>query len=282
MGMLFRGIYVESSDYLRIKDYMMPLQVRVSEHYRIPFCHLRWQHYEDYAKYVMGYVFSYVDYGDEIGHLIGGRTVMIDNTVSIIINTNRKQSIRRQNFSKMHELCHGFCHVDPKTAGPLTRKTSVPLPESNEAENEADFCASLLMISDPALMEAMTEKITFKALCSRFEVSSQCAFLRLRSYLVFELDYPEIEAIKLVRDYERYGSRVICDVIKLTDKFTEEYFEADFYQENESIYYRTIDYSLMMENVDAFVIHEGEIASEAAKDYIAVNMIRQVKNMYNI
>ena len=260
----------------------MPLQVRVSEHYQTPFCHLRWQHYEDYAKYVMGYVFSYVDYGDEIGHLIGGRTMMIDQTVSIIINTNRKQSIRRQNFSKMHELCHGFCHVDPKTAGPLTRKTPIPMPESDEAENEADFCASLLMISDPALMTAMTEKITFGELCRRFEVSPQCAFLRLRSYLVFELEYPETEAIKLIRAYERYGSRVICDVIKLTDKFTEEYFEADFYQENESIYCRTIDYSLMMENVDAFVIHEGEITSEAAKDYIAVNMIRQVKNMYNI
>ncbi|WP_270790221.1 ImmA/IrrE family metallo-endopeptidase [Enterococcus diestrammenae] len=282
MGMSFRGIYVDTSDYQRIKDYMMPLQVRVSEHYQVPFCHLRWQHYEDYAKYVMGYVFSYIDYGDEISHLISGRTTMIDDTVSIIINTNRKQSLKRRNFSVMHELCHGFCHVDPKSAGPLTRNTPIPQPESNEAENEADFCASILMISDPALIEAMTEKISFGQLCQRFEVSTQCAFLRLRSYLVFELEYPETEAIKMIRDYERYGSKVICDVIKLTDKFTEEYFEAEFNFEYESSYYRTIDYSLMMENVDAFVFHEGESVSEAAKDYIAVNAIRQMKNMYNI
>ena len=129
-----------------------------------------------------------------------------DNTVAIGYNTNMIQS--RQNFTQMHEINHALFDLKPDV--PFQNffdllKEDGYNKEENIQEVKADIGASLFMISDEALIYSIEKKTSFSDLQDIFEISKMALEIRLKNFLVYNLDMYYKNAQVLIEKYKFFN-----------------------------------------------------------------------------
>ncbi|WP_165005276.1 MULTISPECIES: ImmA/IrrE family metallo-endopeptidase [unclassified Enterococcus] len=273
MKYINRNEELTKDEYLEITSYVLPLQTKVGEYFKLQIKDLRWHHYVKYCIEKLGYEILYYDYGDTASKFISGRTRLIDGVVSIIVNKNHTHNSGRQHFTTLHEIAHGFLHLEKGKIDKIffSAKT-IPAPGDKRSETEADVLASVMMISDKSIAEEMKTKPTFAGLCFKFECSYANLLMRLKNYLVFNLDMNKNFALKLILDYRDYDDTTICEVINHLSSFNYYYFHTNIFQG-----IKALDYETALIIVDTYTNYTKSIMSDKVKEIIASSVIYQTQ-----
>lgn len=123
-------------------------------------------------------------------------------------------------FTILHELSHIYCHLN------TTQNQSVYMSlMSNDAsekypaelipiEKEADTVASILYLTDERIRKALLTRERFEAIQRKTHISKPALHNRLMNYLVYNLQYAESYALKLIMNY-RQGGELIFNILRL-------------------------------------------------------------------
>lgn len=208
VGNWYRGVYVDKETYFNAINKIAGLHHQVAIYFQIHPAYLRWYHFRQYAENVLNFDIVCRDFGRVSSNIVSGMLYSNCGTVAIGVNTNGKINIGRQHFTMMHELSHGIAHVN----GNIQTQSFKDLVSSSNyskediiIENEADFCASIMMISDEALEDAITLDTSFEELCFIFEASKGCVNTRLFNYLIYNLGLPNHTTRTIINKF-RYNN----------------------------------------------------------------------------
>ncbi|HAQ7481896.1 TPA: ImmA/IrrE family metallo-endopeptidase [Enterococcus faecium] len=269
MKYINRNEELTKDEYLEITSYVLPLQTKTSEYFNIPLKDLRWHHYVKYCTEKLGYEILYYDYGDTASKVISGRTRLIDGVVSIIVNKNHTHNSGRQHFTTLHEIAHGFLHLEKgKIDKVFFSAKTIPAPNDDRSEIEADILGSIMMISDQAILAEMKHNPTFIGLYSTFECSYANLLMRLKNYLVFNLDMNEKYALKLILNYRDYDDTTICEVISHLSSFKYFFIHTEMFKD---IYF--LNNETVSRMIERYIIFTHSKISENAKKIIAAAIL---------
>lgn len=127
-------------------------------------------------------------------------------------------------FTILHELSHIYCHLtytqhQPIYMSLMSKNASEKYPEELiPIEKEADTVASILYLTDERLKKALITRENFESIQRETHISKPALHNRLMNYLVYNLQYAESYALKLVMNY-RQGGDQIFNILRLQYKF---------------------------------------------------------------
>ncbi|WPC19493.1 ImmA/IrrE family metallo-endopeptidase [Pediococcus inopinatus] len=209
MEINFNGIDIDSDQYQLISRKLVQFKLACAKYSKRTLSNLAWSDYKKYCEEKLGYVFTYINTLPNIG----GRTRIIDGTVSIIINSNPKINKGRLHFTYMHEISHAIMHFNGAGEKNLFFASNTDAPK-DYLETEADIGASLLMADDLSLKKFATYNNSFETLCDLWGYSKSAFKIRLRNYLIFNLSLSPQLAFKLINDFEYYGNNTLLFIIR--------------------------------------------------------------------
>lgn len=220
MEMFLEYKMVSSDEYSYIASSIYGLQLKTAKYFNTTTENLRWYHYKEYVDKVLNYSILEADLGDVTGRILNGYAQIIEDTVSIVVNTNKKQVKTRQNFTLMHEISHGYCHLNENKHDIYLSFSELHKqdPRDKQSELQANIWASHLMLSDEAIFKYMELNYSFQAICREFEISPPALFTRLKSFLVLTIGIPVVKAVTLIRNYEQLNDKSINEIITIFGK----------------------------------------------------------------
>nr|DAK33494.1 MAG TPA: IrrE N-terminal-like domain [Caudoviricetes sp.] len=203
---IYRGIPVDRLSYFGILEKLNDFISEVARYFFIKKYQLRWYHYREFCEQEKNFIFG----GFEFNHIskdkMAGSMIYSDNTVAIGYNTNMIQS--RQNFTQMHEINHALFDLKPdipfQNFFDLLKEDGYNK-EENIQEIRADIGASIFMISDEALIYNIEKKTSFSDLQDIFEISKMALEIRLKNFLVYNLDMYYKNAQVLIEKYKFFN-----------------------------------------------------------------------------
>lgn len=215
---VYRSIAVNKEDYFNILESLKDFTDGVKSYFGIEKKELRWYHYKEYCENEKGYIFDGFEFKKSVSHKMGGNTMVLDdNTILISYNTNVLQT--RQNFTQMHEIYHANFDIKLYSKG----QNFYNLIQSNGytsdeqiLELKADLGASILMVSDEALIDNIIRGYSFSELCDIFEISKSALELRIKNFLIFNLDLSFFQANILIEKYKlKNDSKILQSKMKV-------------------------------------------------------------------
>ena len=123
-------------------------------------------------------------------------------------------------FTILHELSHIYCHLanaqhQPIYMSLMSKNASEKYPEELILiEKEADTVASILYLTDERLRKALIARESFESIQYETNISKPALHNRLMNYLIYNLQYAESYALKLVLNY-RQGGEQIFNILRL-------------------------------------------------------------------
>ena len=123
-------------------------------------------------------------------------------------------------FTILHELSHIYCHLahtqhQPIYMSLMSKNAGEKYPEELiPIEKEADTVASILYLTDERLRKALITRETFESIQHETHISKPALHNRLMNYLIYNLQYAESYALKLVMNY-RQGGDQIFNILRL-------------------------------------------------------------------
>lgn len=238
VGNWYKGVYVDKETYFNAINKIAGLHHQVAIYCKVYPIDLRWHHFKQYAEDVLNFEIVYRDFGRVSSNIVSGMLYSNCGTIAIGINTNMKINEGRQHFTMLHEISHGIAHVNKNLQTQSFKdliSNSSYSPEDIIIENEADFCASIMIIPDEALVDSLRFFASFNDFCNIFEASYACVNTRLFNYLIYNHNLPSSIVRRIVNKY-RYENIPLINILKNNhniDLNNMKYnFDFDFYREN--------------------------------------------------
>lgn len=144
--------------------------------------------------------------GLTIPDLDAGRYVIYINQ-----HTNTKGRVI---FTILHELSHIYCHLNNNLnqsifMSLMSKNASEKYPEELiPIEKEADTVASILYLTDERIKNALITRESFETIQRETHISKPALHNRLMNYLIYNLQYAESYALKLVMNYRQGGEQI--------------------------------------------------------------------------
>lgn len=206
--MKYRGVIITKKEYFGIIQKISLFIKSVMDTYGLSESELRYYNYFEYCENVLDYVIKGVNIKGPLAKHLAGSVMCEDRKIVIGYNTN--MTFGRQNFTILHEITHA--QVDMNAGNDFVAQNFTDLMTNKNysssdqfREVRADICASYLMITDPALRDCIFEKYTFTDLIRDFGISSPALKLRLKNYLVFNINLHPSQADHLINYYIKSG-----------------------------------------------------------------------------
>lgn len=176
----------------------------ISPYSRTPQEFLTHFNYESYCEIELDFDFAPYKF-KKLGNQVGG-SLYIDHD-DVVISYDINNSKPRQAFTKLHEIYHYFGHykmgIKGNYFGQSINNTTLSY-EDLILEQEANFGASFMQISDEGLAKCLREKKKFNEICNEYTISYSALHNRIMSYLIFEKDINQQIALSALNKF-RYG-----------------------------------------------------------------------------
>lgn len=171
---------------------------------RTPIEFLTHFNYENFCEEKLDFDFAPYKF-KKLSKQVGGSLYIDNNDVVISYDINNSKS--RQAFTKLHEIYHYFGHYKMGIKGNYFGQSINNNTLSYEdliLEQEANFGASFMQISDKGLAKCLIDKLSFSQICNSYNMSYSALYNRFLSFLVFEKDINESVARNTINKY-RYS-----------------------------------------------------------------------------
>ena len=172
-----------------------------------------------YKKLVSNQTVTYTD--RVICESCAGMTIPdMDLQRYVIFINQHTNTTGRVIFTILHELSHIYCHLTNTQnqsvyMSLMSKNASEKYPDDLiPMEKEADTVASILYLTDERIRRALVDKESFISLQEETHISKPALHNRLMNYLIYNLQYAESYALKLVLNY-RQGGDQIFNILRL-------------------------------------------------------------------
>ncbi|MCW6665451.1 ImmA/IrrE family metallo-endopeptidase [Aerococcaceae bacterium NML191219] len=199
--------------YFYLQSKLSPLIEQISRSLDVPLNYLT--HWE-VIQYFRSQGVKFDNYGlpDDLKDYIAGMLVVRNGNVKISVNQYRYKV--RQNFSRMHEIIHLIDDVDLSVdcqSFSSILKGEGYSEEEQRKEVKADIGASILMLNDWSLMQAILNDYSSDKIQRSFGISKGALWYRLSDFLEFEVDMTRYHAQKLASLYQIGEKRHLMQII---------------------------------------------------------------------
>nr|DAK44802.1 MAG TPA: IrrE N-terminal-like domain [Caudoviricetes sp.] len=201
--MKYRGLYITRTQYFEMINSIKPFITQVMNNFYLNEKELRYYNYFDFCENVLGYSFVEVPISGKLKKLLAG-SVLYENGM-IAIGCNSSMVPGRKNFTKLHEITHAQVDIDVNNCVSQNFTDVLTNRGYNSSDQfreiRADICSSYMLITDSALKEAFRDKYSVENFMDDFGITLPALKLRLKNYLVFNINLHPRYAEKLIEGF---------------------------------------------------------------------------------